>query len=64
MTQDHLICCLRSKIIRVGRYNATIRSTIREAKKAFIKIPQLLVVNIDIEIRKKLFKTYVWSVVL
>ena len=34
------------------------------AKKTFAKIPHLLVSNIDLEIRKKLLKTYVWSVAL
>ena len=44
--------------------NADIRSRIGKAKKGFAKIPQLLVLNIDLEIRKKLLKKYVWSVAL
>ena len=35
-----------------------------QTKKVLVKIPQLLVSNIDLEIRKKLLKTYVWSVTL
>ena len=57
-------CYLGSKITRGGRCNADIRSRIEQAKKAFAKILQLLVSNIDLEIRKKLLKTYVWSVEL
>ena len=37
---------------------------ITQVKKAFANIPQLLVSNIDLEIRKKLLKTYIWNVVL
>ena len=51
-------CCLGGKITRDGRCNANIRSKIGQAKKAFPKISQLLVSNIDLEIRKKLLKTY------
>ena len=32
--------------------------------KVFAKIPQLLDSNIDLEIRKKMLKTHVWSVAL
>ena len=45
-----------------GCCNADIHSRIGQAKKAFAKIPQLLVSNIDLEIRRKLLKTYIWSV--
>ena len=51
---------LGSKIIRDARCNIDIRSRIGQAKIAFAKIPQLLISNIDLEIRKKLRKTYVW----
>ena len=54
----------QSKITRDGRCNADIRSRIRQAKKSFAELPQSFVLNIDLDIRKKLFKTHVWSVVL
>ena len=57
-------CYLGSKITRDSRCNADIRSTKRQAKKAFAKIPQLLVSNIDLEIRKKLLKTCMERVTL
>ena len=55
-------CYLGSKITRDGRCNVDIRSRIRQTMKAFAKLPHLLVSNTDLEIRKKLLKTYVWSV--
>ena len=42
---------LGTKITRNGRCNTDIRSRIGQAKKALAKIPQLLVSNIDLEIR-------------
>ena len=57
-------CYLGSRITRDGRCNSNNRSRIGQAKIPFAKIPQLLVSNIDLEIRKKLLKTYVWSVAL
>ena len=51
-------CYLRSKITRDGTCNADIRSKIGQAKIAFAKIPQLLISKIDLEIRKKRFKTF------
>ena len=51
-------CWLGSKIKRDGGHcNADIRSRIGQAKITFAKIPQLLVLNIDVEIRRKLLKT-------
>ena len=44
--------------------NANICSRIGQGNIAFAKIPQLLVSNTDLEIRKKLLKTYVWSIAL
>ena len=49
---------------RDGHCNAEIRSRIGQVKNNFAKIPQLLVLNIDLEIKKKLLKTYLWSVAL
>ena len=45
-------CYLGSKIPRDGRYR------IGKAKRAFATLPQLLVSNIDLDVRKKLLKTY------
>ena len=47
-------CYLGSKITRDGRCNTDIRSRTGQAKKAFAKLPQLLVSNINLKIRKKL----------
>ena len=57
-------CYLGSKIAKDGRCDADIRYGIGQAKIALVKILQLLVVNINLEIRKKLLKIYVWSVAL
>ena len=57
-------CYVGSKITRDGRCNVGIRSRIRQTMKAFAKLPHLLVSYIDLEIRKKLLKTYLWSVEL
>ena len=46
-------CYLGSKITRDGRFNAGNCSRIGQAKIAFAKTPQLLVLNIDLEIRQK-----------
>ena len=52
-------CYLGSKITWDNRCNADIRSRIGQAEEAFAKLSQLLVSNIDLEVRKKLLKTYV-----
>ena len=57
-------CYLGNTITRDGHCNTDIRSQKGQAKIAFAEIPQLLISNIDLEIRKKLFITYVWSVAL
>ena len=51
-------------LCRDGQCNTDIRSRIGQAKIAFAKIPNLLVLNINLETRNKLLKTYVWSVAL
>ena len=56
-------CYLGSKITRDGRCNADIRSRVGQAKKTFAELTQLFVSNIDLELSKKLLKTYIWSVV-
>ena len=45
---------LGSKITMDARCDAVIHSRKRQAKKASTKLPQLLVLNIDLDIRKKL----------
>ena len=45
--------------INIGK-TKVIACGIRQTKIAFTKIPQLLILNIDLEIRKKLLKTCVW----
>ena len=57
-------CYLGNKITRNSRCNADIRSRIGQAKKVFATIPQLLVSNKDLKVRKKLLKACIWSVVL
>ena len=50
-------CYLGSKITRGGQRNTNILSRIGQSKIVFVKIPQLLVSNIDPEIRNELLKT-------
>ena len=50
-------CYLGCKITRDGLCNADMRSRIGQAKKAFAKIPHILVLHTDLEIRKELLRT-------
>ncbi|MGX9339111.1 hypothetical protein, partial [Pantoea dispersa] len=55
---------LGSKITEDGRSKVDIRSRLAQAKKAFLSKRNLMVSNMGLESRKKLLKTYIWSIAL
>lgn len=57
-------CYLGSKITQDGRSKEDIKSRIAQGKKSFYNKRDLLVSNIDLGLRKKLMKLYVWSTAL
>lgn len=57
-------CYLGSKITQDGRSKEDIKSRIAQAKKSFHNKRDLLVSQIDLGLRKKLLKSYVWSTAL
>ena len=57
-------CYLGSIITKDNRSKRDIRSRVAQAKKAFAEKKHLLTSNLDIEIKKRFLKAYLWSVAL
>jgi len=55
---------LGSLLTKDGRYTSEIKSRIAMAKAAFSKKKTLFTSKLDLNLRKKLIKCYIWSMVL